>query len=63
MIRQAWEEQKQIREVMLFLQTHDISTAYAAKIFKQYGNQAVTVMKENPYQLATDILRHRFSHR
>jgi exodeoxyribonuclease V alpha subunit len=55
MIRRAWEEQKQIREVMLFLQTHGISTAYAPKIFKQYGNQTVTVIQENPYQLATDI--------
>ncbi len=55
MIRLAWEEQKQIREVMLFLQTHDISTAYAPRIFKQYGTLAVTVMQENPYQLATDI--------
>lgn len=55
LIRLAWEEQKQIREVMMFLQTHDISTAYAPKIFKQYGSQAITVMKENPYQLATDI--------
>ncbi len=55
MIRLAWEEQKQIREVMLFLQTHGISTAYAPKIFKQYGIQAVTIMQENPYQLATDI--------
>jgi exodeoxyribonuclease V alpha subunit len=54
-IRRAWEEQKQIREVMLFLQTHGISAAYAPKIFRQYGNQAVTVMQENPYQLATDI--------
>ena len=55
MVRLAWEEQKQIREVMLFLQTHGISTAYAVKIFKHYGTQAVTVMQENPYQLATDI--------
>ncbi len=55
MICQAWEEQKQIREVMLFLQDHGISTAYAPKIFKHYGNQAVTIMQENPYQLATDI--------
>lgn len=55
MIRLAWEEQKQIREIMLFLQSHEISTAYAPKIFKHYGNLAVTVMKENPYQLATDI--------
>ena len=55
MIARAWEEQKQIREVMLFLQAHDLSTAYAPKIFKAYGRQAIQVMRENPYQLATDI--------
>ncbi len=55
MIRRAWEEQKQIREVMLFLQSHEISTAYAPKIFKTYGQQAIQVMRENPYQLAWDI--------
>ena len=55
MIRLAWEEQKQIREVMLFLQAHGISTAFAPKIFKTYGVQAIQVMQENPYQLASDI--------
>jgi len=55
MISRAWTEQKQIREVMLFLQAHGICTAYAPKIFKTYGNQAIQVMRENPYQLASDI--------
>ncbi len=55
MIGRAWKEQKQIRAVMLFLQSHDISTAFAPKIFKTYGNQAIQVMRENPYQLASDI--------
>ncbi len=55
MIRRAWEEQKQIREVMLFLQSHGLSTAFAPKIFKTYGSQAIQVMQENPFQLARDI--------
>jgi exodeoxyribonuclease V alpha subunit len=55
MIKRAWEEQKEIREVMLFLQTHGVSSGYATKIFKQYGNRSIEVVKENPYRLATDI--------
>ena len=55
MIQQAWEDQKEIREVMIFLQTHEIGSGYAAKIFKQYGNRSIMVVKENPYRLATDI--------
>ena len=51
----AWGEQREIRDVMLFLQSHGVSSGYAAKIFKQYGNQAVAVVKENPYRLAGDI--------
>jgi len=55
LITQAWEEQKDIREVMLFLKAHDVSTGYAVKIFKTYGQEAIRVVKENPYQLAEDI--------
>ena len=55
MIRKAWDEQKEIRTVMIFLQSHGVSSGYAAKIFKQYGNGAIEVVKENPYRLATDI--------
>jgi exodeoxyribonuclease V alpha subunit len=55
MIQQAWEEQKEIRNVMLFLQSHEVSSGYATKIFKQYGNRSVAVVTENPYRLATDI--------
>jgi len=56
MIRQAWGEQQEIREVMLFLQTHGISSGYAAKIFKHYGRQSIEVVQKNPYRLAVDIL-------
>ena len=55
MIRKAWEEQKEIREVMIFLQTHGVGSGYAAKIYKQYGNGSIKVVQENPYRLATDI--------
>lgn len=54
-IRTAWAEQKEIREVMLFLQGHGISSAYAVKIFKAYGQAAIATVKANPYRLAQDI--------
>lgn len=55
MIGKAWEEQKEIRDVMIFLQAHGVGPGYAAKIFKQYKNRSIAVVKENPYRLATDI--------
>jgi len=55
MIGKAWEEQKGIRAVMLFLQTHGVSSGYATKIYKQYGNESIEVVQENPYRLAHDI--------
>jgi exodeoxyribonuclease V alpha subunit len=55
MIKKAWEEQKEIREVMLFLQGHEVSATYASKIFKAYGKEAIQVVQENPYRLATGI--------
>ncbi len=55
MIQRAWEEQKEIREVMLFLQSHGVSSGYATKIFREYGDQAIQVVQENPYRLAMDI--------
>lgn len=55
MIKQAWEEQKDVRSVMLFLQSHGVSTGYASKIFKTYGQEAIHIVKENPYRLARDI--------
>ncbi len=55
MIQTAWENQKAIKEVMVFLQSHGVSTTYAVKIFKQYGSDAIAAVTNNPYQLATDI--------
>lgn len=54
-IRQAWEEQKDVRQLMLFLQAHDIPTGKALKIFKRYGQHAIAVLRRNPYRLASDI--------
>lgn len=55
MIADSWEKQKEIKNVMLFLQENGVSTSYAAKIYKQYGNESISVVKENPYRLADDI--------
>ncbi|HEY1111967.1 MAG TPA: helix-hairpin-helix domain-containing protein, partial [Chitinophagaceae bacterium] len=55
MISQAWTEHQEIRNVMLFLQAHHISTLFAVKIYKTYGNEAIEVVKNNPYRLARDI--------
>ncbi len=54
-ITAAWAEQKDIREVMLFLQGHGVSSTYAVKIFKAYGRAAVATVQANPYRLARDI--------
>jgi exodeoxyribonuclease V alpha subunit len=54
-IRVAWEEHKVIRDVMLFLQGHGISTLFAVRIFKKYGQQAIRLVTENPYRLANDF--------
>ena len=54
-IKEAWEAQREIKNVMLFLQSHDVSTAHAAKIYKTYGNDAIEIVTENPYRLADDI--------
>ncbi len=54
-IKKAWEEQKEIKEIMVFLQSHGISTTYATKIFKFYGGDTLKILRENPYRLALDI--------
>ncbi len=55
MIAESWERQKEVKNVMLFLQDHQVSASYAARIYKQYGNDSISLMKENPYRLADDI--------
>jgi exodeoxyribonuclease V alpha subunit len=54
-ILSAWAEQKAVREIMIFLHSHGVSTARAVRIFKTYGSDAIQVMTENPYRLARDI--------
>ena len=54
-IRESWEKQKDIKNVMLFLQGYGVSTAYAARIYRQYGKESIDKVKENPYRLADDI--------
>ena len=55
MIARAWEAQKQIKEIMLFLQSHRVSTNLAVKIYKTYGDRSISVVKKDPYRLARDI--------
>lgn len=54
-ITSAWDDQKAIREIMVFLQSHGVGTGRAVRIFKTYGQEAIAKVKENPYQLARDI--------
>src|SRR6201993_3981238 len=54
-ITRAWQEARQVREIMLFLHSHGVSTSRAVRIFKTYGEQAIERVRENPYTLAQDI--------
>lgn len=54
-IMAAWQEQKQVKEIMLFLHSHGVSTNLAVKIYKTYGDNALKTVQENPYQLERDI--------
>ncbi len=54
-IKTSWDEHRSIRDVMIFLQGYGISTLFATKIYKTYGNQAISLVSENPYRLAHDI--------
>ena len=55
LIAAAWEEQKAIKEVMIFLQSVGVSTSLAVRIYKNYGDSSVTVVKNEPYRLAADV--------
>ncbi|GGW33826.1 ATP-dependent RecD-like DNA helicase [Streptomyces galilaeus] len=54
-IADAWEEQKAIKEVMLFLQTVEVSTSIAVRIYKKYGDASIAVVKNQPYRLASEV--------
>ena len=55
LIKKAWVEQKEIKNLMLFLQDHDVSTHFAGKIYKTYGDASIGIVKDNPFRLADDI--------
>ena len=54
-ITKAWQEQKQVKEIMVFLHGHGVSTNLAVKIYKTYGDQSLEIVQQNPYQLERDI--------
>ena len=54
-IKESWIEQRGIRDVMIFLQSHGVGTGTAARIYRQYGNDAIAVVKQNPYRLCDDV--------
>jgi exodeoxyribonuclease V alpha subunit len=54
-IAAGWADQKAIREIMLFLQSHGVGTVRAVRIYKTYGVEAIPLMMGNPYRLARDI--------
>ncbi len=54
-IKSAWAEHQGIRDLIMFLQPHGVSTSYAVRIFRHYGAEALSIVRENPYRLAMDI--------
>jgi exodeoxyribonuclease V alpha subunit len=54
-LQAAWKEQREIRKVMIFLQSYGAGPALAAKIYKRYGDHSIAVVQENPYRLALDM--------
>src|SRR5260370_17986278 len=55
LVAEAWEEQKAIKEVMVFLQGVGVSTSLAVRIFKRYRDAAISVVRAEPYRLAADV--------
>ncbi len=55
MIRESWEEQREVRRIMIFLADHGIGSGRANRIYHTYGQEAIAKIKENPYRLADDI--------
>ena len=54
-IKESWEKQKDVKDIMVFMQGHGVSSTYAAKIYKQYGKDSIEKVQDNPYCLADDI--------
>lgn len=55
LIKESWRAQKAVRDILVFLQSHQVGTACAMRIYKQYGDQAVAVVRENPYRLCHEV--------
>ncbi len=55
MVIKSWQDQKIIREIIVFLQSHGVGTARAVRIYKTYGQKSIEIVRENPYRLALDI--------
>ena len=55
MIKDSWIEQKSVRDIMIFLQSHGVGVAHSARIYRQYGNQAIAMITDDPYRLCRDI--------
>lgn len=54
-IQDCWEEQKSVRDVIIFLRTQGVSPSYAQRIYRKYGDESIAKVKENPYRLAKEI--------
>ena len=55
LIRTSWEKQKDVKDIMVFLQGHGVSSTFAAKIYKKYAKESIEKVSDNPYCLADDI--------
>src|SRR5438445_652983 len=55
LIRESWHQQKAVRGIMVFLQSHGVGTARAVRIYKTYGEQSLEIVRSNPYRLAADV--------
>jgi exodeoxyribonuclease V alpha subunit len=54
-IKESWIEQRAVRDIMIFLQSHGVGTAQAARIYRHYGNDAIAVISDDPYRLCRDV--------
>ena len=54
-MKEGWEEGQEIRNIMLFLKEHEVSTSYAVRIYKEYGKATTEILRENPYRMASDV--------
>ncbi|MFC1497739.1 ATP-dependent RecD-like DNA helicase [Verrucomicrobiota bacterium] len=55
LIKESWNEQRMVRDIMIFLQGHGVGTAQSARIYRHYGNNAIAMITENPYRLCEEI--------